>query len=111
MSGMAREKRHGGDPIPVVSPGRVTELGVGAGASIAYIAFGESPDPTDTSARIRVMPGLPEYFRVEAGKDKVAARAGALQAVTPLPVDKDCTVVRILFDDAAGVVEVMEARP
>lgn len=111
MSGMAREKRHGGDPIPVVSPGNVTELGVAAAATIAYVAFGTSPDPTNAAARVRIVPGIPEYFRVEAGKDKVAARAGGSQSVMAQAVDKDCTVVRVLYDDAAGVVEVMEARP
>ena len=111
MSGMAREKRYGGDPIPVVSPGVVSELSVGVGASVAFIAFGTAPDPTAVGSRIRIVPGLPEYFRVEAGKDKVAARAGAVQSETPATVDRDCTVVRVLYDDTAGVVEVMEARP
>lgn len=110
MSGMAREKRHGGEAIPVVTMLSTYELSVGTGAACCYISIGPAPD-ADASPRIRVPPMVPEYFRVEPNKDKIAAKAGVTGAVSAQFVTGDVTVIRVLYDDVAGVLEVMEAKP
>ena len=110
MSGMAREKRHGGEAIPVVTMLTTYELSVGTGAASCFISIGAAPN-ADASPRIRIPPMVPEYFRVEPGKDKIAAKAGATGAISGAFISADVTVVRVLYDDVAGVLEVMEAKP
>lgn len=111
MSGMAREKRHGGEAIPVVTMLTTYELSVGTGAACCYLSIGPVPN-AEAVPRIRIPPMVPEYFRVEPGKDKIAAKAGAPAAVTSASfITADVTVIRVLYDDVAGVLEVMEAKP
>lgn len=110
MSGMAHEKRHGGDPIPVLTMLSTYELSVGTGAACCYLSIGAAPN-ADASPRIRIPPMLPEYFRVEPLKDKLAAKAGGIGSISAEFITADVTVVRVLYDDVAGVLEVMEAKP
>lgn len=110
MSGMAREKRHGGEAIPVVTMLASYELSVGTGAACCFLSIGPAPN-ADASPRIRIPPMVPEYFRVEPLKDKLAAKAGGIGAVSAEFIAAEVTVVRVLYDDAAGVLEVMEAKP
>lgn len=86
----------------------ITELSVGTGADFAYLEIGAAPTAETVGQRIRIPARVPEYFAANRGADKVAGKAGSVSDVTPNPVSQACTVIRVIYDDVAGTVEVAE---
>lgn len=99
-----------GPRLSAVSHGTVTEIAVAAGADFAFIEIGTAPTAETAGQRIRIPARVPEYFSIERGVEKVAAKAGITSNVMASPVSIDCTVIRVIYDDVAAVVEVMEAK-
>lgn len=108
MSEQARDTRVSQGPaIPALAQGTVQELTTETAAAYAFVEFGTSPTAGTAESRIRVAAGVPEYFKVTGG-EKVAAKVGTTSEVSAV-TDVGTTVVRVLYDEVAGIVEVMEA--
>lgn len=108
MSRLGRESSdRGGQPVPVLYYGTVTQITVATGSSFCYLEIGTNPTATVSGQRIRIVPGIPEYFGVNPLTDKVAAYSGASGAVSGF-MGAYTTIIRVLYDSTAGVLEIME---
>lgn len=108
MSRLARESiDQSGSPIPVVGQGTTDVLVVEAAFDYCYISIGAVPAPQTAATRFRIPAGVVEYFRVIPGVDAIGARCGSTSDSTAV-VGDHTTVVRILYDEVAGQVCVME---
>jgi hypothetical protein len=109
MTSLAREAASGGgSSIPVIAPGLVTILTVGAAETFAYVAINDDPDTTDATQTIRIAARLPEYFKAIPSVTKVEALAGVTTDLMGSTVGANTTCIRLLYDDVAGEVEIME---
>jgi hypothetical protein len=97
----------GGTPVPVIYQGKVTELAVATGSAFCFVEFGPAPTAQVAGQRVRIPAGVPEYFGVNPKVDRIAAYSGAVGAVSAV-LENHTTCVRVIYDDVAGVLEIME---
>lgn len=94
------------DRIQALAPGITEELTVETSAAYAFVQFAAVPTAATLNQRVRIVAGVPEYFKVQGGH-KCAAKVGSTADVS-LAFASLTTVVRVLYDEVAGVVEMTE---